>query len=185
MFQMSRWTCLSQLMVLLAATVCRASLSDIEQQPQEWPHSSGPYWQALVQNYRDTEMAKRAPSDASFFGMRGKKAPKNINFFGMRGKKDDYEVSAISFFFDLRVRISFMQMADDWYDSWEPTVDKRAPTAGFFGMRGKKRPAGFFGMRGKKGPAVSNFFGVRGIVEILIYYFLCMVQQKRQAQADV
>lgn len=51
---------------------------------------------------------------------------------------------------------------DDWYDSWDALPDKRAPAAGFFGMRGKKRPAGFFGMRGKKGPTVSNFFGVRG-----------------------
>ncbi|CAB3361034.1 Hypothetical predicted protein [Cloeon dipterum] len=142
---MPRWTCLGQLVVLLATTCCRASLSDSEQpQTQLWTHSSGPYWQALVQNFRDAELAKRAPSDVSFFGMRGKKSPKNLNFFGMRGKKDDYE------------------MSEDWYDAFDPALEKRAPAAGFFGMRGKKRPAGFFGMRGKKGPAVSNFFGVRG-----------------------
>ena len=38
---------------------------------------------------------------------------------------------------------------------------KRAPSAGFFGMRGKKVPSStFYGMRGKKGP--SGFLGMRG-----------------------
>lgn len=38
---------------------------------------------------------------------------------------------------------------------------KRAPSAGWFGMRGKKVPnSNFFGMRGKKGP--SGFLGMRG-----------------------
>jgi hypothetical protein len=38
---------------------------------------------------------------------------------------------------------------------------KRAPSAGFYGMRGKKVPSSnFFGMRGKKGP--SGFMGMRG-----------------------
>ncbi|XP_059473051.1 tachykinins isoform X2 [Neocloeon triangulifer] len=142
---MPRWISLGQLVVLLATSCCQASLPDNEQQPPAlWARNSSPYWQALVQNFREAEMAKRAPSDFSFFGMRGKKTPKNLNFFGMRGKKDDYE------------------MSDDWYDTFDPALEKRAPAAGFFGMRGKKRPAGFFGMRGKKGPAVSNFFGVRG-----------------------
>jgi hypothetical protein len=80
---------LSQVVLLLAATVCKASPPD-EQPPQEpWPHGS---WQTLMQGLRDAEMSKRAPSDLSFFGMRGKKAPRNLNFMGMRGKKDDYEV---------------------------------------------------------------------------------------------
>jgi hypothetical protein len=38
---------------------------------------------------------------------------------------------------------------------------KRAPSAGWFGMRGKKvLGSNFFGMRGKKGP--SGFLGMRG-----------------------
>jgi len=45
-------------------------------------------------------------------------------------------------------------------DLGEP-VWKRAPAAGFFGMRGKKVPSSsFYGMRGKKGP--SGFLGMRG-----------------------
>lgn len=41
---------------------------------------------------------------------------------------------------------------------------KRAPSSGFFGMRGKKVPSGFFGTRGKKGPFEfrGKFVGVRG-----------------------
>ena len=46
------------------------------------------------------------------------------------------------------------------YRDGEP-LWKRAPAAGFFGMRGKKVPGqNFYGMRGKKGP--SGFLGMRG-----------------------
>ncbi|CAG7629519.1 unnamed protein product [Allacma fusca] len=48
----------------------------------------------------------------------------------------------------------------EMYREGEP-MWKRAPAAGFYGMRGKKVPGqNFFGMRGKKGP--SGFLGVRG-----------------------
>ncbi|XP_037039736.1 tachykinins isoform X2 [Bradysia coprophila] len=60
-------------------------------------------------------------------------------YFGMRNKKD----------------VSDMM-----------SEEKRAPNAGFFGMRGKKAPmsTGFFGTRGKKGPFEfrGKFVGVRG-----------------------
>jgi len=44
---------------------------------------------------------------------------------------------------------------------------KRAPSTGFYGMRGKKAPsASFYGVRGKKGP--TGFLGVRGKKEHLV-----------------
>lgn len=111
----------------------------------------------------DLEMFKRVPS-VGFQGVRGKKdggyySNKRFGFMGMRGKKDmDMEGD------------DYPQMFpedDMWGDQEEVLEDseelsKREPTAGFFGMRGKKVPAsGFFGMRGKKGPAVG-FFAMRG-----------------------
>jgi len=58
------------------------------------------------------------------------------------------------------LREPFLQ---DYYDisSLNEPAWKRAPSASFYGMRGKKVPSSnFYGMRGKKGP--SGFLGMRG-----------------------
>lgn len=57
-----------------------------------------------------------------------------------------------------------MRGKKDVSDVMEQYDEKRAPSGGFFGMRGKKVPSGFFGTRGKKGPFEfrGKFVGVRG-----------------------
>ncbi|XP_065159244.1 tachykinins isoform X2 [Atheta coriaria] len=111
---------------------------------------------------------KRVPA-SGFLGVRGKKDSENdfdkrapSGFLGMRGKKefDPYghlEKRAPSGFLGMRGKKD-NEMLDDEL--------KRAPAAGFFGVRGKKEPtrASFFGMRGKKYPYEfrGKFVGVRG-----------------------
>jgi hypothetical protein len=135
------------------------------------------------QEYLQEYLDKRAPS-LGFMGMRGKKDELDFDYFdkrapslgfqGMRGKKDGGYLGAN--------RVQLMGMrgdkdldleGDDYTEMFSDEnldagledgddVEKRAPTAGFFGMRGKKVPTnGFFGMRGKKGPSVG-FFAMRG-----------------------
>ena len=111
----------------------------------------------------DSGMFKRAPS-AGFQGVRGKKdggyySDKSFGFMGMRGKKDmDVEGDDYPLMFSDE---DIWGNQEDFLEDSEE-LNKRGPTAGFFGMRGKKIPAsGFFGMRGKKNPA-SGFFAMRG-----------------------
>jgi len=104
--------------------------------------------------------------DSLMNGMqRNVRAPKG--FFGMRGKKDfdpreqrsllNAQLNA------LRERNRFVETPEEFY-SVQGLVPKRAPSQGFFGMRGKKfgdydlggglsdkrAPKGFVGLRGKK-----------------------------------
>lgn len=120
---------------------------------------------------------KRAPS-MGFMGMRGKKdaldseyfdkrAP-TLGFQGMRGKKDG-ELGLMEMRADKDLDMEGDDYPEVFSDEYQEAgledgeeFNKRAPAAGFFGMRGKKVPAsGFFGMRGKKGPSVG-FFAMRG-----------------------
>ncbi|XP_050299773.1 tachykinins [Anthonomus grandis grandis] len=125
-------------------------------------------------NYPE-EMFKRAPM--GFVGMRGKKDNSmddneiefndpskraQMGFFGMRGKKFMIEPLLP----EKRAPMGFFGMRGkkDFENSLGYFEDKRAPSSGFVGMRGKKQPQGFFGMRGKKYPYEfrGKFVGVRG-----------------------
>lgn len=149
-------------------------------------------------NYPIRYVPKRAPS--GFMGMRGKKllhddyysdnrAPSG--FMGMRGKKDSEENynlaeqqnsinSNIDMFENLENERNFLNDFGKFYNSHHADFnnddhesnEKRAPSQGFMGMRGKKffedeidsindfkraPAAGFFGMRGKKWSDFDDF----------------------------
>lgn len=124
---------------------------------------------------------KRAPS--GFMGMRGKKLFVNDmnnkrgpqGFLGVRGKKDIPEIdyndieNNVQFFENIANDKSLLNELNQIYDLESDEYNKRAPSSGFFGMRGKKlfddteydnnensesmekrAPSGFLGMRGKK-----------------------------------
>ncbi|KAF4525688.1 hypothetical protein B566_EDAN015209 [Ephemera danica] len=126
---------------------------------------------------------KKAPS--GFFGMRGKKDDAGEEKFLLLGREHCTDIDIPNrLCWQIRTNSSLVlpkknldvvystdtvlcgQFVDeDWTDEYD-LMEKRAPVAGFLGMRGKKRPgsagSGFFGVRGKKGPSHTNFFGVRG-----------------------
>ncbi|KAK9883134.1 hypothetical protein WA026_001328 [Henosepilachna vigintioctopunctata] len=130
-------------------------------------------WEGRIAAIDNSGMPKRAPN--GFFGMRGKKSgdldalaydlEKRVNsgFFGMRGKKDDFP-DDMNYWFDKRApSMGFVGMRGR-KSFMDPSMDfdKRTPS-GFFGMRGKK-DWGAFGLRGKKIPYQfrGKFVGVRG-----------------------
>lgn len=119
----------------------------------------------------------RAPK--GFFGMRGKKdydrqfqekrALLGIQQVGLKNFFFLLNLTFIFYFFqqnlnNLRERTRFVEPQSDDNDGYPSYLPKRAPSQGFFGMRGKKfgdydmrgtvsdkrAPVGFMGMRGKK-----------------------------------
>lgn len=136
---------------------------------------------------RSEDHHKRAPS--GFTGVRGKKSivenAKNAIFFEEDSDEDDANKVATN---QAPLPVASLQYPSGLVGD----IDKRAPSMGFVGMRGKKpwsldprfyvedserlpkrAPNGFFGMRGKKGDdsdsvydmekrMSSGFFGMRG-----------------------
>lgn len=85
-------------------------------------------------------------------------------FFGMRGKKENFQQEPSFYMSEKRApSMGFVGMRGrKSYDETLDEFEKRAPS-GFFGMRGKKQ-WGQFALRGKKIPYQfrGKFVGVRG-----------------------